>query len=1011
MDPAVQYLVGKLKKELISHGGTGYHALQRKFRIMDDDGSKTISYGEFKKALHELGLGSLIPSEQRAVFEYFDVNENGTIEFEEFIHGVRDPLTQHRLNLVQQAFRRLDLDASGVVDIDEIKLLYDVSKHPDFTEGKKTQAEILRNFMESFEGGSKTAGDGQITMDEFINYYTNLGVSIDNDEYFELMMRNCWHISGGEGAAANSANKRVLVTHADGSQEVVEIKNDLGLAEGDNKSLLRRLEQQGVQASQVTTSAGIDLMQSGKASNTAKQLFLAKLKEEENAKVHAPLSPNSASKSRKAGKKSNAFSSSIGGLLNCNEGPTVHTMPPPPPAARSQIFDGQSDSPKARLSYRSSDMPHGVTMLVKKMKTALRSHGARGFHGLQRKFRIMDDNNDGKLSLGEFRKGIEELGLDVTGSDVRLMFNHFDYHNYSMIDFDDFIGTLRDELNTRRLELVRQAFSILDTDGNGILDANELMEKYDASQHPDVLSGKSTEEDILREWVTVFEVGGEIDGKVTWSEFVNYYTNLGASIDDDDYFELMIRNAWHISGGKGQAENSANTRVLVTKDDGTQQVVEVQKDLGTRGNKDALLSSVKKQDAHASTFNLFGGGGSDDRFEKPPSTPEKIGLAGRRYVAPRVDAHRATISSVGSMAVLAGVSAPEIPEPLSLPQQDIPLPPPAGSPTSKKPISLSVLAANQARGVPEIIASIKASLAERGARGIVGLSRKFRIIDDNGDGGISKTEFKKTLAEMNIKVSDDEVGHLFRFFDKDHSGDIDFEEFLRGVRGPLNSRREAVVRLAFNKLDTNGDGTLAPDEIMKIYDASKHPDVKAGKRTENEILREFLETFEVGGQIDGKVTWGEFLNYYANLGVSIDRDDYFELMMRNCWRISGGEGLAANTANRRVLVTDENGSQSIVELQNDTANGMTNAQALADVRAQSARNARASTIMFSDSIDTTKNVVSLKQGRKVTDQSKDSPFNSGGGVFDTHQMGQGARSNATRRQNNNSHNASTITFY
>ena len=39
--------------------------------------------------------------------------------------------------------------------------------------------------------------------------------------------RNAWHISGGEGAAANSANRRVLVTRPDGSQYVEEIKNDL----------------------------------------------------------------------------------------------------------------------------------------------------------------------------------------------------------------------------------------------------------------------------------------------------------------------------------------------------------------------------------------------------------------------------------------------------------------------------------------------------------------------------------------------------------------------------------------------------------------------------------------------------------------------------------------------------------------------------------------------------------------------------------------------------------------
>jgi hypothetical protein len=55
---------------------------------------------------------------------------------------------------------------------------------------------------------------------------------------------------------------------------------------------------------------------------------------------------------------------------------------------------------------------------------------------------------------------------------------------------------------------------------------------------------------VLREFLDTFDVGGVRDGCVTEEEFMNYYTNIGASIDNDAYFELMMRNAWHISGGE-----------------------------------------------------------------------------------------------------------------------------------------------------------------------------------------------------------------------------------------------------------------------------------------------------------------------------------------------------------------------------------------------------------------------------------------------------------------------------
>ena len=54
------------------------------------------------------------------------------------------------------------------------------------------------------------------------------------------------------------------------------------------------------------------------------------------------------------------------------------------------------------------------------------------------------------------------------------------------------------------------------------------------------------------------------DGKVSVEEFEEYYKDISASIDQDDYFELMIRNAWHIAGGKGQYENTTIPRHLQT---------------------------------------------------------------------------------------------------------------------------------------------------------------------------------------------------------------------------------------------------------------------------------------------------------------------------------------------------------------------------------------------------------------------------------------------------------------
>ena len=66
--------------------------------------------------------------------------------------------------------------------------------------------------------------DGKVTLNEFIEYYNDVSASIDKDNYFELMIRNAWHIAGGEGASANTSIPRHLVIDADGTQRVEMVK-------------------------------------------------------------------------------------------------------------------------------------------------------------------------------------------------------------------------------------------------------------------------------------------------------------------------------------------------------------------------------------------------------------------------------------------------------------------------------------------------------------------------------------------------------------------------------------------------------------------------------------------------------------------------------------------------------------------------------------------------------------------------------------------------------------------
>jgi len=89
---------------------------------------------------------------------------------------------------------------------------------------------------------------------------------------------------------------------------------------------------------------------------------------------------------------------------------------------------------------------------------------------------------------------------------------------------------------------------------------------------------------------------------------------------------------------------------------------------------------------------------------------------------------------------------------------------------------------------------IKETLKRRGSMAIRGIGRVFRILDDNRNRQLDTNELMWGLKDFDIHLSEEQVAILISHFDRDNSGTVNFDEFLRALRGELSASRVSYIR-------------------------------------------------------------------------------------------------------------------------------------------------------------------------------------------------------------------------
>eukprot|EP01012_Entosiphon_sulcatum_P048831 TRINITY_DN67378_c0_g1_i1.p1 TRINITY_DN67378_c0_g1~~TRINITY_DN67378_c0_g1_i1.p1 ORF type:complete len:355 (+),score=85.50 TRINITY_DN67378_c0_g1_i1:163-1227(+) len=185
-------LVLQVRRVILKRWGNGgIRALVKSFAAHGDQ----LNADQFQAALHLAGL-RLTPDEFQQLARLFDVNADGTVSLTEFYRAIRGGLNQRRQLLVDQVFHKFDLNSSGCVDVQDLRGRYDASRHPAVVQGRRTEAQVLEEFLRIFDQPS--APDGVVTLEEFRDYYAGISANVENDDEFEFIVTAAWDFRSPE---------------------------------------------------------------------------------------------------------------------------------------------------------------------------------------------------------------------------------------------------------------------------------------------------------------------------------------------------------------------------------------------------------------------------------------------------------------------------------------------------------------------------------------------------------------------------------------------------------------------------------------------------------------------------------------------------------------------------------------------------------------------------------------------------------------------------------------------
>ena len=191
-----------------------------------------------------------------------------------------------------------------------------------------------------------------------------------------------------------------------------------------------------------------------------------------------------------------------------------------------------------------------------------------------------------------------------------------------------------------------------------------------------------------------------------------------------------------------------------------------------------------------------------------------------------------------------------------------------------------------------LIMRLRSLLSKRGLENMISIETGFRDLDTQNTQELGFSTFKSACDKFDFQLTEEEIKELFLAFTKEETTKVNYDEFIRILRGELSQNRKELVEQVYKSINEENKEGLNIEEVFGFYNPKGSYEFLYLKDKEENAKKIFENTFNenhiyLNGEKgkDKLVDLDEFIDYYESVSLMIQDDDIFREVILKSWNL------------------------------------------------------------------------------------------------------------------------------